>query len=44
VKPALDMVAHGLLTPYHIRRKRQMVSGHPVPRDSHGGDQLDDPL
>jgi hypothetical protein len=27
VKPALDMVAHALLTTYHITRKRQAVSG-----------------
>ncbi|SRR5258706_12435803 len=44
VKPALDMVAHGLLTPYHVRRKRQMVSGDPVPQDPHAEDHLDNPL
>lgn len=27
VKPALDMVAHALLTTYHVTRKRQAVSG-----------------
>jgi single-stranded DNA-binding protein len=43
VKPALDMVAHGLLTPYHVRRKRQMISGHPVTQDSHGGGQTSTP-
>ncbi|HDR8987713.1 TPA: single-stranded DNA-binding protein [Burkholderia vietnamiensis] len=26
VKPALDMVAHGLLTAYHVQRKRKAVS------------------
>jgi hypothetical protein len=25
-KPALDLVAHGILTPYHVKRKRQAVS------------------
>lgn len=27
VKPALDMVAHALLTTYHVTRKRQALSG-----------------
>lgn len=27
VKPSLDMVAHALLTAYHVTRKRQAVSG-----------------
>ena len=27
VKPSLDMVAHALLTTYHVTRKRQAVSG-----------------
>ena len=27
VKPALDMVAHALLTTYHVTRKRQAASG-----------------
>ena len=26
-KPALDMVAHGVLSAYHVKRKRQMVNG-----------------
>jgi len=37
VKPALDMVAHGLLTAYHMKRKRQTLSGD-------AGDELDDPV
>ncbi|RFU48143.1 single-stranded DNA-binding protein [Paraburkholderia sp. DHOC27] len=30
VKPALDMIAHGLLTGYHVRRKRGVVTGEGV--------------
>jgi single-stranded DNA-binding protein len=44
VKPALDMVAHGLLTAYHVRRKRQVVSGESAPQGSHADDHPDDPL
>lgn len=43
-KPALDMVAHGLLTAYHMRRKWQVVSGESAPQDSHADDHPDDPL
>jgi hypothetical protein len=37
-KPALDMVAHGVLTAYHVKRKRQAVQpgeqrGHVAPSD-----------
>lgn len=49
-KPSLDMVAHGLLSAYHIKRKRQAVAEqqsaqrdmkpHRVP----SGDGLDDDL
>ena len=39
VKPALDMVAHGLLTAYHVRRKRAVVGG-----DAEDGGLPDDPL
>ena len=41
VKPALDMVAHGLLTAYDVRRKRAVVTGQPAQED---GAHLDDPL
>lgn len=44
VKPALDMVAHGLLTAYHVRRKRQTVSGESASQDVHAQDHLEDPL
>ncbi|MGF6775162.1 single-stranded DNA-binding protein [Paraburkholderia sp. GAS334] len=44
VKPALDMVAHGILTAYHVRRKRQAVSGESASHDPHAGDHLDDPI
>jgi single-stranded DNA-binding protein len=30
VKPALDMVAHALLTTYHVTRKRQAMSSKPA--------------
>jgi hypothetical protein len=39
VKPALDMVAHGLLTAYNVRRKRAVVGG-----EAEDGAQPDDPL
>lgn len=26
-RPSLDMIVHGVLTAYHVRRKRQAVSG-----------------
>jgi hypothetical protein len=39
VKPALDMVAHGLLTPYNVRRKRTVVGG-----EAEDGAHPDDPL
>jgi single-stranded DNA-binding protein len=44
VKPALDMVAHGLLTAYHVRSKRQTVSGESASQDLHDEDHLEDPL
>jgi single-stranded DNA-binding protein len=48
VKPAMDMVAHALLTTYHVTRKRQAVSGKQasVPANDAAGDDgfPDDPL
>ncbi|HTI16472.1 MAG TPA: single-stranded DNA-binding protein [Trinickia sp.] len=44
VKPALDMVAHGLLTAYHVRRKQQTVSGESASQDLRAQDHLQDPL
>ncbi|TDN69315.1 single-stranded DNA-binding protein [Paraburkholderia sp. BL10I2N1] len=44
VKPALDMVAHGLLTAYNVRRKRQALGGDAASQTPHAGDDLDDPL
>ena len=41
VKPALDMVAHGLLSAYHVRRKRAAM-GSEAPQED--GAHLDDPL
>lgn len=50
-RPSLDMVAHGLLTPYHVTRKRQAVAQVDAPagkRDkphrAPSGDGLDDDL
>jgi single-stranded DNA-binding protein len=40
-RPALDMVAHGVLTAYHVRRKRKAVQ--PGEQAARGGD-LDDDL
>ncbi|CAN0619734.1 Single-strand binding protein/Primosomal replication protein n [Burkholderia multivorans] len=42
VKPALDMVAHGLLTAYHMQRKRQAV--HSPTADGHTVAGTDDDL
>jgi single-stranded DNA-binding protein len=44
VKPALDMVAHGLLTAYNVRRKRQALGGDAASQTPHERDDLDDPL
>jgi single-stranded DNA-binding protein len=44
VKPALDMVAHGLLTAYHVSRKRQTVSGESASQDFHAQDHPEAPL
>ena len=44
VKPALDMVAHGLLTAYHVRRKRAVMGGEAGTDDTHEGAHPDDPL
>ena len=43
VKPALDMVAHGLLTAYHVRRKRAVMGGEGAD-DAAAGGHADDPL
>ncbi|KVU21294.1 single-stranded DNA-binding protein [Burkholderia ubonensis] len=42
VKPALDMVAHGLLTAYHVQRKRKAV--HPLASEGHAVADTDDDL
>ena len=42
-KPSLDMVAHALLTTYHVTRKRQAVSGKQAStpaNDSSGADDF----
>jgi single-stranded DNA-binding protein len=44
VKPALDMVAHGLLTAYRVHRERQTVSGESASQDLHAQDHPEDPL
>lgn len=38
-RPAIDMVAHAVLTPYHINRKRQAIQQQPASR---GTDALED--
>lgn len=35
-RPALDMVAHAVLTPYHINRKRQAVQPPSTPTGAQG--------
>lgn len=42
VKAALDMVAHGLLTAYHVQRKRKAV--HPHGSDGHAAAGTDGDL
>ncbi|HDR9274781.1 TPA: single-stranded DNA-binding protein [Burkholderia vietnamiensis] len=42
VKPALDMVAHGLLTAYHVQRKRKAI--YPPGSDGHTVAGADDDL
>ena len=42
VKPALDMVAHGLLTAYDVKRKRQTLSGDAASHTRDAEDELDD--
>lgn len=42
-KPALDMVAHAVLTAYHVQRKRKAVEGgrrvdESMPEDFHNGE------
>ncbi|HXZ07267.1 MAG TPA: single-stranded DNA-binding protein [Paraburkholderia sp.] len=44
VKPALDMVAHGLLTAYNVKRKRQTLSGGAASRTPDAEDEFDDPV
>ncbi len=36
VKPSLDMVAHALLTTYHVTRKRQAMSGKQASAPANG--------
>ena len=43
VRPALDLVAHAVLTPYHVKHKREAMEGEPTsrpatPADSGGAD------
>lgn len=42
VKPALDMVAHGLLTAYHVQHKRKAI--HSSTSDGHAAAGTDDDL
>ena len=48
VKPSLDMVAHAVLTTYHVTRKRQVVNGKQTStqaKDTAGDDSFrEDPL
>ncbi|VWD12495.1 single-stranded DNA-binding protein [Burkholderia contaminans] len=37
VKPALDMVAHGLLTAYHVQHKRKAIHSPTSDRQAAGG-------
>ncbi|MCA8456587.1 single-stranded DNA-binding protein [Burkholderia multivorans] len=39
-KPALDMVAHAVLTAYHVKRKRAAMQGRPsAPETTNGAEQ-----
>ena len=35
-RPALDMVAHAALTPYHVKRKRQAIQRRTAPAGADG--------
>ena len=40
-RPALDMVAHAVLTAYHVKRKRAAMQGHQsTPKTTDGADQV----
>ncbi|MGP8474839.1 single-stranded DNA-binding protein [Burkholderia sp. PR2] len=40
-RPALDMVAHAVLTAYHVKRKRAAMQGHQsMPKTTDGADQV----
>lgn len=39
IKPALDVIAHAVLSAYHVRHKRQNI--HDIQEDSHGDSDLD---
>ena len=43
-KPAIDLVAHQVLTPYHVMRKRKAASGAPEQGHGHDGQFHSDPL
>ena len=43
-KPALDMVAHGVLTAYHVQRKRRAVRAEDAATDTNSNDLHDDDL
>lgn len=43
-RPSLDLVAHAVLTAYHVTRKRQAVKGEQKPRQGRGPVGLDDDL
>jgi single-stranded DNA-binding protein len=42
VKRSLDIVAHALLTTYHVTRKRQAVNGKPASASADCGAGFDD--
>lgn len=42
VRPALDLVAHGLLTPYHVKHKREAMEEEPASRRADSGGFEDD--
>lgn len=43
-KPALDMVAHAVLTAYHVKRKRAAVQGDGGGQAARGPALSDDPI
>ncbi|MCC8400953.1 single-stranded DNA-binding protein [Paraburkholderia sp. MMS20-SJTN17] len=43
VRPSLSMVAHAIVSPYHVKRRRAAIQGSPKARAPHQGSQAPAP-